>query len=152
MTRLHLLHLIWLYGGNVLALLIGIWALWRGGKTERLGTVVLWGGWIATPLVQTPHAGIDIGILIVDLIVTAGFFWLSLTSRKLWMAFATAFMVMAVASHFAPLLTRYVSLYVYITANGFWGGLAVLGAFLAGMLQVEKERHKARPLRRVSAR
>lgn len=142
MNRLQLINLIWSQTGNALAIILGVWALWRGGKTERLGTGFLWFGWVATPLVQTPRPGFDTGILIVDLIVLSGFFWLSLTSRKLWMALATAFMVVAVASHFAPLLTHHVSLYVYITANGFWGGYAVLDAFLAGMIQIEKDRRR----------
>lgn len=143
MDRLHLINLIWSKTSLVLAIVFGVWALWRGTRTERIGTGLIWFGWIASPLVQTPQPGMDIGITIVDTIVLIGFVWLSFTTRKLWTAFATAFLLVALMCHFAPLLTPHVSLYVYITANSFWGGYALLGALLAGMIQVEKQRKRA---------
>ncbi|MDC7682777.1 hypothetical protein PQU92_05785 [Asticcacaulis sp. BYS171W] len=143
MDRLHLINLIWSKTSLVLAIVFGIWALWRGTRTERIGTGLIWFGWVASPLVQTPRPGMDVGIAIVDTMVLIGFVWLSFTTRKLWTACAAAFMLVAVACHFAPLLTPQVSLYVYITANSFWGGYALLGALLAGMLRVEKDRRIA---------
>ena len=133
------LHLLWVWGGHILAVLIGSWALWRGGSTERYGAIFIWLMWVLSPLAQTRGTiGLDLGILAVDATTMLAFFWLSALSRKFWTAFAAAFMVLAVAGHFSPVLTSDISLFIYLTNNGFWGGYAMLGALVAGMIEVEQ--------------
>jgi hypothetical protein len=135
------LHLLWVWGGHALALLIGIWALWRGTKTERYGAIFIWLMWVLSPLLQTKGMiGLDYGLLIVDAGTMLAFFWLSATSRKFWTAFAAAFMVLTVAGHFSTPLSSDVNLIIYLTNNGFWGGYAMLGALAAGMTGVERSR------------
>jgi len=129
--------------GNALAAGLGVWALWRGRWVERCGALIMCSNWVLTPFVQDyRNVGLDWGILIVDALSLVGFFWLSLRSRELWTAFATAFMFLAVIGHFAAKVTEGLSLYVYISGNGIWGGYAILCCLTAGMLAQEKRRKR----------
>lgn len=142
------LHFLWVWCGHLAALAVGVWAIVRGGWTERCGTLLIWFTWILTPIVQTKGvSGLDPGIFLVDLITFSGFVWLSLDSRKLWTAFASAFLLLTVVGHIAPLLSDSLSVFIYITNNGFWGGYALLGALTAGMIYREKpaERTLSKP-------
>lgn len=147
---LRLVSFIWMKTSTVLAVTVGIWALWRGQWPERYGALLIWFTWILSPIVQTPRPGFDPGIATVDTLTLIGFFILSLWSRRFWTAFITAFMLLAVLGHFASLLSQDLSLFVYITANSFWGGYALVFALMAGMISLERQRRFARPDRAAS--
>ena len=139
-----IVHFIWGWTGNVLMLIVGIWALWRGGRTERWGAAIMAIGWVVTPLVQTHRFnGIDPGIFTVDLLVFLALTALSLWSRRLWTLFAAAFMLDDVASHFAFGMASHIGGWAYITALGIWGGYGIIFALAAGMRTVERQRSQA---------
>jgi hypothetical protein len=140
-----MISFIWAWGGTVLAVAITVWAVLRGGSTEKYGAIINLICWFLTPLVQTKAPGIDIGVTLVDTGLLTTFLWLSLRSRELWAAFAAAFQFLCLIGDFAIGLTHNVSLYTYITGNGLWGGYAILATLIAGMISAEKRRKQELP-------
>lgn len=64
------------------------YALWRGGQDERIVAAACLAGTAATLLVISPlrqrYAGVEEGLLLVDLAVLAGFVTVALRSKRFW--------------------------------------------------------------------
>ncbi len=132
----------WAIIGDVLALLLCPYALIRGGFAERSGAAVIGIGWILTFLLQSTVPGLNLAIMLVDVVALVLLTLISIKVRKIWTLFAAAFQFNAVAvdliSHFFP----QVGVVSTITFVGFWGGYGLLAALAAGMLGVERERRR----------
>ena len=65
-----------------------LYAWWRGGPDERTVAATCLGGTAATMLVISPlqqrYAGVEEGLLLVDLAVLAGFITVALRSKRFW--------------------------------------------------------------------
>jgi hypothetical protein len=92
-----------------------------GGWPERAGALIIAVGTIATSLVAvTTWTGIETGVLLVDLAVLAGFWWIALTSNRFWPYWVTAWQLIAVLVHLqmvvfanvVPTVYGYVSMYL----------------------------------------
>ncbi len=143
---MRVLELVWAWGGTVMAMAVWIWAYWRGEWPERWVSTIMLVGWFVTPLVQHhPAVTPDIPDTIVDIIILVLFAAISVTSRRLWTVFLTAFQLNAVLSHFLAGLIK-IGAYSYITAIGFWGGYCVVFALAAGVLGSERARKRKRAL------
>jgi hypothetical protein len=75
-----------IFGPLLLAVCIYAWV--RGGTDERTVAATCLGGTLATMLVISPlrhrYAGVEEGLLLVDLAVLAGFITVALRSRRFW--------------------------------------------------------------------
>ena len=64
------------------------YAWWRGGADERIVALTCLAGTAATLLVISPlrqrYAGVEEGLLLVDLAVLAGFITVALRSKRFW--------------------------------------------------------------------
>ena len=64
------------------------YAWWRGGADERIVALTCMAGTAATLLVISPlrqrYAGVEEGLLLVDLAVLAGFITVALRSKRFW--------------------------------------------------------------------
>jgi len=134
----------WAIIGDVLALLLCPYALIRGGFAERSAAAVIGIGWILTFLVQSAAPGLNLAIILVDLVALVLLTLISIRARKIWTLVAAAFQFNAVAvdiiSHFFP----QVGVVSIITFVEFWGGYGLLAALGAGVLSVELERRKTK--------
>lgn len=133
--HMQLVHLIWAWSGNILAVLVSGWALWRGGAPERWGAVLLLVGWFLSAVLQS-HDGHGPGIIVIliDIVCLIAFTILSLWSRRIWTIFLAAFQLDAVMSHFAVGLSGHIGGWAYVTALGIWGGFGLVFALAGGMI------------------
>lgn len=71
-----------------LLLAVCLYALWRGGADERIVAGTCLAGTAATMLAISPlqqrYAGVEEGLLLVDLAVLAGFIAVALRSNRFW--------------------------------------------------------------------
>lgn len=122
------------------------WAIWRGGRSERLVAEVLMTLWFLTPLVHyRPDHGPNLGAAAVDLVGTVIMTWLSLRHRHLWLLCLAAFQLDLMACHGLKALFHGISLYAYLTGTVIWGGYAPVACLLAGMLSLEGRLRAATP-------
>ncbi|ESQ74257.1 hypothetical protein ABAC402_14925 [Asticcacaulis sp. AC402] len=126
------LWIVWTVGGNIAAAVCCLWAFWRGGTFERWGASILAVGWILTMIAKQPGMGPNAIIVGIDCAALLAFVVLALWSRRIWVFFAAACQLNAVFSHFAHHFTDF-GIYSYATANGFWGGWALIFCLAAGV-------------------
>ena len=119
-----LAHLIWFLA---MAGACGF-ALWRGGRPERVAAGACLVAWVATRLAYNYGDRIDTqwGILAVDIGFLAVLIWLALTTDRLWLLFAAAFQLLGVAIHLAITLDRAIRAVAYIQALIIWSYLVLL--------------------------
>ena len=84
-----------------------LYALARGGWPERAGALLLAAGSVLTLAVNSPlaerYAGVEIGILVVDVGVLLGFLGIALFSDRYWPLWTTALQLLVVLAHLAKL-------------------------------------------------
>ena len=114
----------------------------RGGRPERIGVVINVAGLSATTIVRlmSSSAGWAPGgasILLIDLIVAAGFFWLGITTIRFWPIWAAGFALSNLfMSVLGGLLPR-VPLFAYHSQLGIYAYLA-LGALALGTYRLPR--------------
>lgn len=141
------LFLVWKYGARLLLMVCLLWAMWRGGFTERAGAAILGLGWFLSYLLRSPGAqGASLYVVAIDIVVFLMYLALALWSRRLWVFFAAAGMLIAIACHYAA-RTMPFGVYSYVTIAGFWGGSAQLIFLAAGIIghqrKLKRERQQA---------
>lgn len=138
-----MVRFLWVWCGHTLVIFFGVWALWRGGKTERFGAAFILTAWFLTPLVQTKGmVGLDLGTTAIDVVLCLGLTWLSLSSRELWALLASSSQLLCVIGHFASALSPNIGMFTYVTGNGFWGGYMLILALAIGIMGKERDRRK----------
>jgi hypothetical protein len=94
-----------LFGVLLIACLL--WALARGGAPERAGALLLVAGSMLTVAVNSPlserYANVELGILVVDVAVLAGFLTLALFTDRYWPLWTTSLQILVVLAHLAKL-------------------------------------------------
>jgi hypothetical protein len=89
----------WLLAATYNVVLLGVCgvALLRGGRPERIGASInLLGSYLTTGLRLADsrfNAPAEIVIVVIDLSVTVGFFWLAITTVRFWPIWAFGFAV-----------------------------------------------------------
>jgi hypothetical protein len=92
-----------------------------GGWPERAGAIITAVGTIATSLVAvTVWTDLETGVMLVDMVVLAGFWWIALTSNRFWPYWVTGWQLIAVLVHLqmvvfanvVPTVYGYVSMYL----------------------------------------
>lgn len=117
-------------------------ALWRGLWPERAAAVVIMIGWMASDVVQVIQTvDPEWGIFWVDVVVLAIFLTLLMRSGRLWLAAASAFQLLAVASHVAMLIDHRIVMNTYLIALTIWS-FAIIAALLVGALTARPSRRR----------
>lgn len=119
--------------GLIFVLLAVGYALWRGGRPERVCAVAMLAAWLASPYVvarndwvdpQWALAAIDVSLFLVLL-------WHALRSDRYWPMWAAALLGLGVVMHVTMLVDPRIIPKAYLTANVIWSYLVVL-ALVAG--------------------
>lgn len=133
----YLAHLVWVYTGYVAGVLCGIWAVWKGGSTEKQGALLIAIGWILSPIL-TRLDGPGPGAYVQTLDVMCFFVWIALAlhSRRLWVFVLCMCMLNGLVVYFA-IGRLAIGLYAYMTAIGFWLGYAQLICLAFGIVDYQ---------------
>ncbi|MGL5837002.1 MAG: hypothetical protein ACRCY3_00710 [Sphingorhabdus sp.] len=107
-----------------------------GGATGRAGAAM-----IATASVASMIGGqfgtwanTHVPVMIIDLILLAGFYWLALKSNSFWPIWATGFHLISVIAHLAVLFNDGVREILYFSFGAFWS-LPVLLVMVIGIMR-----------------
>ena len=117
----------------VVFILVGLVALWRGGRWERTTVAVLAAAWIGSAL--TPFNRVDppwsaIGI---DTAVFLFFLYAALYARRSWTAAAAGFQFLILCTHYVFARDRSLEQWAYISAYYVWN-LGVIAALACGAI------------------
>lgn len=107
---------------------VSAFALWRGGRTERIVAVANIAAWLATIVVQNRHNWLDPqwGVFAVDAAFLLLLLWCVVRSSRLWILPAAAFQLLAVVTHAAILADDGVRAWTYMTALILWSYLVLI--------------------------
>ena len=134
-------HWVWTYGGELAAAVCCALALWRGGRAEKYGAIILLVGWalslVAIRLHMDALHGVHYTLFAIDGLALIAFTALSLWARKLWTLMISAFQLNDVATHFAAFAPG-MDTFTYLTLVGFWGGWAIIFALAWGVWDHER--------------
>lgn len=120
-------------------------ALWRGGRPERIFGLVLVIAWTVSPFLLNTDDWIDPqwAEAVVDLIVLGVLFWLALTSDRYWPMWATAFHGVGVLMHLTMLVDPRVPPWAYRTASAIWSYAVLFALVIGTALEVRKGKEPA---------
>ena len=118
-------------------------ALWRGGRAERIAAMAMMLAWFATPLVQNVQQtlGPQSGVLIVDVLLLLVLLNLALTSDRWWTMVAAGFQGVSALVHLAAALDQQIIPRAYYVAGSLLSYLT-MGALLTGAVNAHR---RARP-------
>jgi len=116
---------------------MGGFALWRGGKPEKLLAIGLILGSLATAVVENRQDWLypQWGILLVDFGYLALAVWIGMRSDRVWPLFTAGFQLVAVITHGAMMADRGVGGWAYITAGVIWSYMILLSIVVGTWLQ-----------------
>lgn len=122
----------------VLMLLVCGWALWRGGKPERVSAAAMVAAWIGTSFVlDRRFSDIQWATLAVDFALLVVLVGLSLRYRRRWLLAASGFQLLGVATHGAMIIDDKIQAAPYIVALGLWS-CAVVASLACGMAALSR--------------
>jgi hypothetical protein len=108
------------------AMLIAIagcgYAIWRGGRPERIAGAALLAGWIVSPFLINNRDWFDPqwAEAILDTALLGLLLWIAFTSDRWWPMFAAAFHGLGVLMHVTMLIDPRVPPWSYRTAAAVW--------------------------------
>lgn len=111
----------------------GLWAF-------LLFLVMTLGTWFSTPPNIDTWRGLNVPLFAADTSYFVGLTLLALTSRRYWPIWSAGFALMAVLTHFGPLLDNYTSPKIYRGLASVWE-LPILATMVLG---IAKDRKSAR--------
>lgn len=93
-------------------------AYWQGDRVLRLTAVVMLASWTLTPMVvQLDRHGLNLPVVIIDIVTTAIFIWISMWSRRLWCALLSALSIILIAIRFVASVDRGIDNYTRAASN-----------------------------------
>ncbi len=108
-----------------LLIAVSLYALWRGGKDERIVAITCLGGTVATLVTVSPftirYVGFEGGMALVDFAVLAGFVAVALRSRRFWPLWVAGFQLTTTLGHGFKALDTDLLPGAYGAALQFWG-------------------------------
>ncbi|CAN5400954.1 hypothetical protein BH10PSE5_BH10PSE5_35790 [soil metagenome] len=118
---------------TVAIILVCAFALWRGGRVERIVAVAYMAAWLITLIVEDRwHWGnTQWNVLAVDIALTVLLAWLAMTTGLNWLLFAAAFQVLGVVTHIAVIVDPGFLAKTYVAGLIIWSYLAI-GALVVG--------------------
>jgi hypothetical protein len=120
----HLYQQVW----NVAMLGSMAFALAKGGRPERLVGVMMVAASLASAAVQRHYDWNDPQwyVMFVDVLFLAFLLWLTLTTDRPWLLFASAFQLLGVITHLAIMADRTVGGRAYVVAGAIWSYLILI--------------------------
>ncbi len=120
---------IMIYG--ILMWAVTIYAIRRGGGTEKLAAVGIVGNSYLTPLLLNPTGTefqqVEVSVVFVDCALLVLLLLIALQSRKFWPLWLTAIQGVTILGHFAPLVHLSPWMYQRAVASWSWPMLILLG-------------------------
>jgi hypothetical protein len=127
---------------------ICLYALWRGGRDERLVASLCLAGTLATMLAVSPLAiryrGVEGGLALVDLGVLAGFVTVALTSQRFWPLWVAGFQLTTAFGHGLKAIDANLLPQAYGAALQFWA-YPILIILAVGTWRRQRRMHRAAP-------
>jgi hypothetical protein len=103
---------------------ICLYALWRGGRDERLVALLCLSGTFATLFAVSPlsvrYEGVENGLALVDLGVLAGFVTVALTSQRFWPLWVAGLQLTTAFGHGLKAIDSNLLPQAYGAALQFW--------------------------------
>jgi len=100
------------------------YAIYRGSRSEYIGAGIIITGSLATIVTArvfgTTWTGLEIGILVIDLLALFALIHLTIVSDRFWPMWATAFHLLAVTVHTAMMVAPEVTPWAFATGAAFW--------------------------------
>ena len=113
----------WLF--RILLIGIVLFALWRGGRDERIVAAVCLIGSITSQLVAAPISerfeNVEAGVLAVDLVVLGSFLVVALRSSRFWPLWVAGLQLTTILGHILKGLDTALIPQAYGAALTFWG-------------------------------
>ena len=107
-----------------LLLAVCIYAWWRGGRDERIVAATCLAGTAATLLAISPlqqrYAGVEEGLMLVDLAVLAGFMAVALRSERFWPLWVAGLQLTTSIGHLLKGIDQELLPRAYGAALQFW--------------------------------
>lgn len=111
-------------GYYTLLLLTSAYAFVYGRRDERIVASICIIASLATSLVVSPlharYAGMEAGVLVVDLLALAGFTWVALKSDRFWPLWISGLQLTTSMSHFLKAINLDLLPHAYAAAARFW--------------------------------
>jgi hypothetical protein len=109
---------------RVLLVLVALYALLRGKRDERHVGIILVVGVLATELALPPvrerFATIETNVMVVDVVVFAGFLWVALRSDRFWPLWIAGLQLTAILGHLLKAVDAGLFARAYGAALYFW--------------------------------
>jgi len=122
---------------------ICLYALWRGGRDERMVAATCLVGTLATMMAISPrpvrYAGFEQGLALVDLGVLAAFITVALTSRRFWPLWVAGFQLTTTLGHGFKAFESDLVPHAYGAALQFWS-YPILLILAAGTWRAHRRR------------
>ncbi len=108
---------------TLLVLICG-YALWRGHRDERIAATACLAAAIATRFaispISTRYAGIETGLLVIDLAMLATFVWIALRSDRFWPLWVAGLQLTMTMAHLLKAIELDLMPNAYAAAALFW--------------------------------
>ena len=109
---------------KILLLLVVLYALLRGRRDERHVSMILVVGVLASYIVVSPvterFSGVETNLMIVDMLVFAGFLWVALRSDRFWPLWIAGLQLTTILGHVLKLVDTSLFPKAYGAALVFW--------------------------------
>lgn len=109
---------------KIILTLVVLFALVRGGRDERAVALLCFAGTAATMLVLSPlgerFAGIELGVLVIDLAMLAGFVAVALRSCRFWPLWVAGLQLTTICGHLLKTVNTDLLPQAYAAALYFW--------------------------------
>lgn len=100
------------------------YAIYRGSENEYIGAAIMTVGSLATlasaRLFGSTFTGLELDILVIDLIALYAFIHLAMVSDRFWPLWAAAFHLLAIAVHTAAIVGPDVTPWAFAVSITFW--------------------------------
>lgn len=122
--------------------LVCLFALTKGNRPERIGAATVLGGWFLSILAQTyvGYASVQWPTLIIDVIALAIFVALVWKSPRSWPVWASAFQLLAVASHVMVLMKLRPEISAFYTVTNMAGYGVIIALAVAAFFAWQERR------------
>lgn len=126
---------------TVAIILVCAFALWKGGRVEKVVAVAFMAAWLITLIVEDRwHWGnTQWNVLAVDIALLVLLTWLAMAKGVNWLLFAAAFQLLGVVTHLAIIVDPRFVARTYVAGLIIWSYLAI-GALAVGTWIAWRER------------
>lgn len=132
---------------RILLALVALYAFLRGSRDERLVAVICIAGAVVTHLAWTPlderFAGLETGVLAVDMLVFAGFLFVALRSNRFWPLWVAGLQLTTLFGHVLKAVDVGLFSRAYGAALMFWSYPIILILAIGTWRGVRRRRSEA---------